>query len=515
MNLQTLLEAIGDAGPRSYYLLETFLLQLLAKHQEVQGKAFQTYVKVGTNQNAGPIQADAVAPEGIDSIAGPIVIEIKGQVTGQSRSSIERSALFLDKAAHVGGFKSALLLIGGPLSEPVKRWVQATTTLPSGATLIVWDNQQIDVLIKAHEEFAENLARNIEAFRLDSVIEQSSKVDVAAWKGERTERLRDLRNSYSASNLVLFLGAGVSVDAGVPNWDGLLNAMLANLIRHRDSGVITEQEIQEIVSRYRLVENSSSLVAARYLRHGLKGKFASDVTAILYQSVDRHEQERAAKGMARAPTLSALARLCFPHRNGSGIRAVITYNFDDLLEKHLDTIAVPHRSIFSEGNLATPDELPVYHVHGFLPQDSARFRGLVADGTEGLVFSEEGYHRLFGDPYSWSNLVQLTQLREATCVMIGLSLTDPNLRRLLEVSAKRNERSCHYAIMRRLSMAEFIKGRDGSKVLTVREDAVEHFLTAHHKLQEDVLTELGVKTVWYERFDEIPEIIRSVMEPTG
>jgi len=47
MDLQTVLEFVGKSGPRSYYLLETFILKLLTKHQEIQGKPFETYVRLG------------------------------------------------------------------------------------------------------------------------------------------------------------------------------------------------------------------------------------------------------------------------------------------------------------------------------------------------------------------------------------------------------------------------------------------------------------------------------------
>lgn len=40
--------------------------------------------------------------------------------------------------------------------------------------------------------------------------------------------------------------------------------------------------------------------------------------------------------------------------------------------------------------------------------------------------------------------------------------------------------------------------------------AAEKFLIRHHALNEELMKELGVTIIWYESYDEIPEIIRRV-----
>ncbi len=64
------------------------------------------------------------------------------------------------------------------------------------------------------------------------------------------------------------------------------------------------------------------------------------------------------------------------------------------------------------------------------------------------MFSEDSYHSQFIEPFSWSNLIQLNKLNQNTCLLIGLSLTDPNLRRLLDVSSRKNseKKINHYII---------------------------------------------------------------------
>src|SRR5262249_12487270 len=130
--------------------------------------------------------------------------------------------------------------------------------------------------------------------------------------------------------------------------------------------------------------------------------------------------------------VSAIVELCRPQRSRETLRSIITFNFDDLLEQFLKEHSIRHRSIYAEGQKPSSHELPIYHVHGFLPE-----RGDIAQDQE-IVFSEDAYHTQFIDSFSWSNLVQLNHLNQHLCLFIGLSMTDPNLRRLLDISKRRN-----------------------------------------------------------------------------
>ncbi|WP_247237301.1 SIR2 family protein [Telluribacter sp. SYSU D00476] len=116
------------------------------------------------------------------------------------------------------------------------------------------------------------------------------------------------------------------------------------------------------------------------------------------------------------------------------------------------------------------------------------------------------------DAYHWSNLVQLTSLRENNCLMVGLSLTDPNLRRLLDISARNIDRPRHYAFMRRLTIDTFAFSElDGNKnQLVSNVKGAEEFLNRHHKLNEEIMKELGVLIIWFTSFDEIPEILKKI-----
>ena len=251
------------------------------------------------------------------------------------------------------------------------------------------------------------------------------------------------------------------------------------------------------------MNDPSPLLTARYLRRGLVDgenekvdQFQTAVTDVLYGK----------SSASSSSLLDTLAQMTHPKRSGAKIAAVVTYNFDDLLEKELDRTNDLYRSIFREGDSASIDELPIYHVHGFLPENREPYDGL-ADST--LAFSEEGYHQIYSDSYHWSNLVQLNLLRETTCLFVGLSLTDPNLRRLLEIAARRSTGRIHYAMMKRSDVKEFMHDR-GKKVVSSRVKSVKQFLDNHHKVTEELFRELGVDIVWYDDYKDIPGLLNRI-----
>lgn len=234
---------------------------------------------------------------------------------------------------------------------------------------------------------------------------------------------------------------------------------------------------------------------ARYIRKGLEDVFSKILVEILYKNC-----------IDTSDLLDGIAQLCLPVRNRVGIRGVVNYNFDDLLEYNLKEYKIKFRSIYREADLPLSHELGIYHVHGFLPRNSDEYNSL---SKSLLVFSEEGYHDLMLDPYNWSNLVQLNYLRENTCLFIGLSMTDPNLRRLLDIAVRKQEENLykHFVFMKRESYV-----REEYDQTNINNTSIEKFDVVNQKLQEDYYKELGLNIVWYDSYKEIPNLIKQIKE---
>ncbi|MNT93385.1 hypothetical protein D3C72_2348450 [compost metagenome] len=66
--------------------------------------------------------------------------------------------------------------------------------------------------------------------------------------------------------------------------------------------------------------------------------------------------------------------------------------------------------------------------------------------------------------------------------------------------------------MKRLSIENFafseIDGKKHQFVNNVK--GAEEFLNRHHKLNEEIMKELGVSIIWFTSFDEIPEILKKI-----
>ena len=491
-------------SPRSYYAFESIVLRLLEEHLHSSNKSLQTGPETKGRTPRIMHEVDAIAPKGVDKLPGPTLIEIKFlRQRPLPHQLIDKIAMLAKRTE----CRSALLVLGGPLRDEHRQrmmefWNAGSPTVP----LEIWDMEKLDeIFSKYHAELSPLLA-NLAEFRLRSVVEKPP----ADWKEERDTRLDDLAVSFNNGNVSLVLGAGVSIDSGLPDWTRLLDSLFVRLLT-KDLTIksnIRDEEIDSIVKRLKDVDDPSPLMTARYLRRGLDDAASDETAESFYTTVGSELYKRSKRRTRQDTWIRALAKMTHPRRTGAKVKSVVTYNFDDLLEKELMSTGDVFRSIFREEDIPTSDELPIYHVHGFIPEDPAPYDHL--DDSR-LVFSEEGYHEIYVDAYHWSNLVQLNLFRESTCLFVGLSLTDPNLRRLLEISARRASDQKHFALMQRMDIDSFISDK-GKTIVKARKQSVQQFLENHHRIKEELFRELGVSIIWFEDIRKVPRLLKQIQK---
>ena len=302
------------------------------------------------------------------------------------------------------------------------------------------------------------------------------------WRTERDLLIDNAKVSFREDRCSFFLGAGVSMAAGGLSWEKLLRVIL-----RRFKKIGKQKDFNKIYDSC----GRSPIILGRYAASN--DKILKDVSEylrkyVLYKNVNPQESElfkaicEAVKGPDNEDGLVV---------ESNKVNSIITYNYDDLVETALEAKGISVARI-SMKNRCTRQEFPVYHVHGLIPQDS---RGLIASP----ILSEKEYHQLYKESYHWSNVEQLHALDRNTCFFIGLSMTDPNLRRLLDISRTNSDYSCrHFAFLQRIP-------------LFAPEEVEKNRI--HFQTIEFQLSDLGVHVIWYENHSEVPEMIRRIIAP--
>lgn len=289
-----------------------------------------------------------------------------------------------------------------------------------------------------------------------------------SWETIRNERLKIAINDFNRFDSVIFAGAGVSASAKLPDWQSLLKNLLA------DCDFLSSDDFDNVFKS----ADCSNLVTARYIEKALnadKKVIVEKIRQILYLD-DCHIESQ---------LISTICDLIIWQKN---LRSVITYNYDTLIE---DCLKAKGRSCFSVYKNSRDDcnSFPVYHVHGIV------FRENESGQPEDIVLTEDDYHRVYSEVFDWSNVEQLHALTRCTCYFIGLSLNDPNLRRLLEIAQRDSSKSVkHYVFIERKSAYDEI------------EKAEMDF-----QIRENMLADLGLNVIWYKGDDyhkELPELLK-------
>jgi hypothetical protein len=332
-----------------------------------------------------------------------------------------------------------------------------------------------------------------------------------------------LHGAWKDQKLVLFLGAGVSLEYGLPAWR---NLVLELLFEHVADG----SPLRQIAINYR---RAVSDWLADYFAYGpvVLARLIEDfVAGTSGLPGNQHGQARTEflkllqEGLYSASTappnrtsLRAIADLVA--RKSGNIPAIVSFNFDDLLEQELTRRKVRFNSVYAAGRV-DHGVVPIIHAHGFIPQKGE-------PPSADIVFTERDYHTLTEGVFHWALTEIIWYLRHHTVLFIGLSMSDPSLRRLLDAAVLPG-RVQHFQLQRRHqvptekqprvlqeleSSAKLWKTKFGSGQDKAPHQLLHVLETALHQADQfdtQLFQKMGVNTIWIEDFAHIPDILDEI-----
>jgi hypothetical protein len=236
-------------------------------------------------------------------------------------------------------------------------------------------------------------------------------------------------------------GAGISIDAGVPDWHDLLDRLAAeedalrtDLGEHRKAGLNPEYLGQIIYHRFKEacpVTEPADLRDAT-VEHG----WGEAIHRAIYQNVPMTIGEVVEKH----PYLAQLRDVA------RKVPLVINFNFDDILSDAIGDqikagVAGNAVSVTWQPPLTDRAELTtIYHVNGILPRVSLRKR------SPQLIFTEDSFADARARAPGVSAEYLFLRFVQNTMLLIGHSLADSSLKNYLRLNRDKSPANHHYMI---------------------------------------------------------------------
>ncbi|MCM1218482.1 MAG: SIR2 family protein [Lachnospiraceae bacterium] len=303
------------------------------------------------------------------------------------------------------------------------------------------------------------------------------------------------RDIERGKQIVLFVGAGVNMTSSPAinlSWDSLLVDLFSNALRYlaieKDIAAQELSIIRSAIDRRCLIGSEklckelfqlnadidyefSPLVKASLIKEILGNNYISSIQQFLYGQCSKelirnnffkaYTLQKCNNSDAYHPfyTLYVIARfiILYPY-----VRAIVSYNYDNFLKVAINILLDNKEEFFTEDelerirmrNFAIQDIsgmeynqelkngiLPIYHVHGYIPSPSESF----INDNNNIVLTMDEYHENEKNNYSWPTATQLHFLSHYTCILAGMSLTDPTpLRMLYHARQNGNDDKIYY-----------------------------------------------------------------------
>lgn len=283
------------------------------------------------------------------------------------------------------------------------------------------------------------------------------------WSNER-EVDGLLAKKLRAGSTSLVLGAGASSGFNLPDWARLVE-------RVRDSAGVKPPE-----RLMRSEDEADRLFVENFDRDRLK--FAKAVRASLYEGASNTPDF-----LLKSELLQALSAFVANSLRGRG-GAIVTFNFDDILESYLKLLGYVVRSEVTAPAWASTADMHIYHPHGLLPLASE-------SGITPIVFTASDFDDVVGDSSeAWNQTIRATW-NSTFPIFVGLSGDDMRLRANLNAVKK-----VHPAIV-----------RDSSKYWGLRPT-----LRTENSYNVGRWREMGIAPRFIDSYDQLPSFLLSICQ---
>lgn len=276
----------------------------------------------------------------------------------------------------------------------------------------------------------------------------------------------------SRGEMTLIVGAGVSMEAGLPSWRALIERLLARVAKDNSrlrSAALRDEWIAQTL-------HGEDLLAAAATVEALASAGLDEILPEALYGSD------GASSYEPGPIADEIARL----RSQLGDELMLlTTNYDELIERALRRHGFRRGAIRSYVQRREPAAgvVPVTHLHGFAGRGAKPRR---------LVLTEEHYHRMQRGS-SWQERLVTDRLASSNCLFIGTTLTDPNLIRYLYGYRKQHRR--HAAV--------FIRQGGAGQVSPEVRAAREHATAKRWERQ-------GVDAIFLDHFADAAQLVHEI-----
>ena len=286
---------------------------------------------------------------------------------------------------------------------------------------------------------------------------------------ERDEIKEFIEQASTAAPISIFAGAGISIESGFPDWNGLVFRLLRSVAVEDGLSDGAPDEFANWTMR-REGLTAAAAVAQAYLGDEFSGH--------LHQAL--YDQK-----LTPPAGQSALAIARLMDSFGPSCCDVVTTNYDLVLDKAIDDI------VYSSGTAAAvahgAKKARVRHLHGIVtPRGCTRGE---------LILSDRDYFLMQEDSV-WQQRYFAERFADSTCIFVGASLTDPNLLRYLHRS--RTDKP-HFAI--------FVRQQDAG----IYDESAQEVVDLREKTSEARWKNAGIHPIHVDFYSQSTQLLHEII----